>query len=304
MRRAVSFFLLAALILGSPLAARSATIVDGAGMIPFGGRPPFKVGDWVKYRTQGSSLHGHSNDYTVTILIAGEELFWGERCFWVETWTEAEDEGKQVTASLITYDIFGDSLATTNLSWFLRKTIHAVDDKGNPVQLVNSRPSTDFKSHPKKENELREAEKDQDTLGVETVTTPIGTYQATKVRRTSKIVELMDKGDSTIYYEKVETRDAFYSPEIPVTRLVREDIDDHQQGRSWMIGNRKDATRLNTLERAQGATTLVAFGSGNLEPAVVPVSLRRSIDEQERTQRAPARTPARRTGARGSGRSG
>jgi hypothetical protein len=304
MRRAVHFLALAAFLSLTPAALRAGTVLDGAGMIYYAAEPNFKVGDWVKYHTKGSSLQGHKDDYVVTILIAGEELWWGERCFWVETWTEMPGhEGKELAASLVTYGIFGDSMATEHLTWFMRKSIEGRDDRGNVQQMIHKRDPAEFRARAAMIQKAA-LDRDIDTVGVATVTGPTGTYEARRIRQSTKAVELVDRGDSTIYYEHIETRDRYYSPKVPITWMAREEIDDLQQGRSWLIGNKKDAP-LAILERARGTTELVGFGHGDVTPEVVPVPLRRTIEEQERERDRAQRAPApQRRGTRKGGRAG
>ena len=112
-------------------------IIDGSGMVDFSKRPSFTVGSWVKYRTTGSSLQGHRDDYTVTLLVAGEEVFWGEPCLWLETWVEKSDTRSTPIASLISYTAFGDTMASKRVLWFIRKTIHGMLPDGSLVESVS-----------------------------------------------------------------------------------------------------------------------------------------------------------------------
>src|SRR5437899_2596159 len=80
---------------------RPPDVMDGAGLVDFMRPPTFPVGAWVKYRTVSTSERGLKDDYTMTILIGGEEVWWGEPCFWVETRTLKAGDHERVTASLI-----------------------------------------------------------------------------------------------------------------------------------------------------------------------------------------------------------
>src|SRR5437667_8431576 len=86
---------LVALILAAPpvRAITSESKVDGIGLIDYSKKPDLHVGSWVKYHVKAKSDKGAVDDYSVTMLIAGEEKFWGEDCFWLETWTEIPGQG-------------------------------------------------------------------------------------------------------------------------------------------------------------------------------------------------------------------
>src|SRR6185295_6336451 len=123
---------------------RAPSTIDGVGMIDFSGKPNFGVGSWVKYRTHGSSLRGHQDDYTVTILIAGEEVWWGEPCFWVETWTTKGETTNQ-TATLMSYSAFGDTMASKHVLWFFRKNVDGFDSQGRPQVVLYARDPSELK---------------------------------------------------------------------------------------------------------------------------------------------------------------
>src|SRR5262245_62923692 len=132
MRRAASLLILAAALL--PLLTvraagydveRAPSVIDGSGFVNYMQRPHFTIGEWVKYRTVGHSLRGFNDDYTVTIMVAGEEVFWGEPCVWLETWTQPAGGRLNATASLVSYAAFGDTMSDRHLLWFVRKTIRS-----------------------------------------------------------------------------------------------------------------------------------------------------------------------------------
>src|SRR5213594_1988671 len=101
MRRAV-LIVLAASALGlcplGPIRAQPGgpQRMNAIGLIDFGGRPTFQVGVFAKYHMSALSAHGVVDDYTLTVMIAGEEEWWGEECFWIETWTKPRDAGEQM----------------------------------------------------------------------------------------------------------------------------------------------------------------------------------------------------------------
>jgi len=92
----------------------------------------------------GSAMLGMDDQYTVTVLIAGEEEWWGEKCFWLETWTDHGGKFPDRTASLISYAIFDDSLADERLQMYRRKLISGVEEGGKPalyIHVANTRAS-------------------------------------------------------------------------------------------------------------------------------------------------------------------
>ena len=73
--------------------------INAIGIIDYSKAPTFKVGDYVRYKVTNGVIGATKSDYELTVLIAGEEEFWGEKCFWVETWTD-ESNGTSETAAL------------------------------------------------------------------------------------------------------------------------------------------------------------------------------------------------------------
>src|SRR5262249_10125138 len=85
---AIAWAALLALALLPAASTASMGPIDGIGLIDYSSPPDFRVGTWAKYHIVGHSQMGLEDDYFVTVIIAGEEEFWGERCFWVETHTD------------------------------------------------------------------------------------------------------------------------------------------------------------------------------------------------------------------------
>jgi hypothetical protein len=254
-------------------------ILDAAGMIDYSKPPNFKVGSWVKYKTTGSSVRGYKDDYAVTIIIAGEELWWGEPCFWVETWVE-ERGGKKTAASLITYEAFGDTLTKKHFSWFMRKTVEGVTAEGEAQQVVHRRDEAEFKRR-KGSEQPDQVQITIENLGRESTTVPVGTFDTDKTLQTSHYIEQVTKGDSTTYYERTEKRTTYKDPKIPITGYVREDIDDIQRGKTWRIGESSKAGALKVLEHAKGETVLVGYGDSGVTPEVVPERYRTATRNTE-----------------------
>jgi hypothetical protein len=283
LRRLLAIAAVAACI-SSPVARAEGIpdVIDGTSMLDYRDRPLFHVGSWVRYRTTGKSLSGRVTDYTTTILIAGEEVCWGDPSVWVETWVE-KTAGTSATATLVSYSAFGDTMAYRHLAWFQRKSIDGIGEDGKINVTIPARAS--------KELSLRKANWDTedagvviDTLGTESVTIPLGTFKTTPVLHTRSSGGTFDQSDSTIYYQRKDRRTYFLSREIPITGLVKADIDDIQQGKSWAVGHfNRDS--LTVLERATGSTMLVAQGRGDLIPKLVPPALRHPIPDRSLVER-------------------
>ena len=226
------------------------------------------------------------DDYTVTVLIAGEEEFWGERCVWIETWTETAGRSPDAVATLMSYAIFRDSLAIPRMQMYMRKSISGVDAVGRPMQTILKRAAQSLKS---RNLAPRPPQWDVDTLAADTVVTPKGTFTGRRVsiRQGTGVEQVV--GDSTFYNEQRENRMLYLADAVPITHLSREDVESIVSRRSYMIGRSKEAAPMRVREQGNGTARLVDFGSG-LAAKLVPAPFRRSIAEQQRAT-APAATP-------------
>lgn len=259
--------------------------INGIGLVDYSRPPDFKVGDWVRYHMTGSSVMGMRDDYTVTVVIAGEEEFWGEPCVWIETWTEAAGRPPEALASLMSYSIFMDSLAVPRLQMYMRKVIDGVDDAGRPLQQVMKRSTSSLKS---RNLAPRPLQWDVDTLAADTVITPKGTFRAVPVsiRQGTGVEQVV--GDSTFYNEQRENRKIYYATEVPITHVAREDVESVVARRSYMIGRSSEGAPLRIRERALGTARLVDFGHG-AQPRLIPEKFRSSMAAQ-RAAEGPPRT--------------
>ena len=112
--------------------------VSGVSYIDCRGKPRFKVGDWVTYRFRSKSDAGDSVRYDMTILISGEEVFWGEDCFWVETQITHPGMAPGVSdAKLMSYAMFGDTLWELRLLVYQRKYTGLADDGSIHQELIH-----------------------------------------------------------------------------------------------------------------------------------------------------------------------
>jgi hypothetical protein len=288
MRRAILVLLIiaAASTLYSPPAftVQSAPL-NGIGLVDYTRKPTFKVGDWAKYRMSGGSLLGMSDDYYVTILIAGEEDFWGDPAFWLETWTDAPGKAPETQAALMSYEIFGDSAAVERLQLYMRKQVTMLNEDGTPRMDINKPAASMLKTRREVKNPVRST---RDTLGADTVQTPKGTFKTLKVVLHEGTGVTQAVGDSSIYTELRENRTSWYTQDIPITHLAREDIESVSSGKSWLVGRSADAGTLHIRDRGLGSARLLDFGHG-LSARLIPERLRHSIAEQVAIERAAAK---------------
>ena len=296
MRRAIFLLLVvtAASPLYSPPAATAApATINGIGLVDYAHKPTFKVGDWARYRMTGKSELGVSEDYLITVLIAGEEDFWGDPGFWIETWVDAPGRPQETNASLMSYEIFGDSSATERLQMYMRKAVTMLNEDGTPRMDINKPAASTLKTRRPVKNPVRWS---IDTLGVDTVQTPKGTFHATKLIMKQGTGATQTVGDSSVYTELRENRTSWYASEVPITHLAREDVESIASRKSWLVGRSGDATTLNIRDRGLGTARLIDYGHG-LEARLLPARLRHSIAEQQAAERAAVAKPAAGRGA-------
>ncbi|HEY6194739.1 MAG TPA: hypothetical protein VI504_06810 [Candidatus Eisenbacteria bacterium] len=287
MRRAIFFLLLAAA--GSlPCATAAAATyapLNGIGLVDYSRKPTFKVGDWVKYQMTGRSELGVTENYYVTLLIAGEEDFWGDPGFWIETWTDTPGKPPETQASLMSYAIFGDTSAVERLQLYMRKTVTMLNEDGTAKMDINKPAAGMLKTRREVKNPVRWT---RDSLGVDTVQTPQGTFKGARILFKEGTGATQTVGDSSVYTELRENRTSWYANEVPITHLAREDIETIASRKAWLVGRSGDATALNIRDRGLGSARLIGYGHG-LEARLLPERLRHSIAEQQAAERAAAR---------------
>lgn len=293
MRRAIQILLLlivAVSLVGSAHATQ--VIFNGIGLVDYTQKPDFKVGDWVRYRMASNSELGVSEEYDVTLVIAGEEDFWGDPAFWLESWIDFPGRPPETTASLMSYEIFEDTLAIQRLQLYTRKLINMMDDEGNPRIDINKPAASMLKTRREVKNPMRWT---RDTLGVDTVVTPNRTFKTTKITLNQGTGTTQAVGDSSIYQELREDRTSFYTQEVPITHLAREDIVTTAGRKAWLIGRSGDSNPLTIRDRGQGTARLIDYGHG-MSGRLIPKHLRYSIAEQLAREKA-ARTASARPAA-------
>jgi hypothetical protein len=263
-------------------------LMNGIGLIDFSHHPRFKVGTWVKYHVTGHSARGHSDDYTMTVAIGGEERLWGEDCFWVETATESKSGAGGGIATLMSYAAFGDSMPFLDMQYYTRKNITESDADGKPIEVVARRPPATLKFRDLSQKGLAVH---IDTLGVDTVVVPKGRFACQHVRILQNLGVETERRDSSAYSENKDQRDSYVTREIPLTGIAREDIEFTETVKVWMVGRSRDVPA-NTFNHSVGQAVLVDFGEA-YQPQMVPESKRRSLEEQDRAAARAAAAPAR-----------
>jgi hypothetical protein len=284
MRRAIHLLALAACAaaLFAPSAARAqrknVDVVNAIGLVDYGQPPDFEVGDWVRYHTTGASERGMVSDYVATAVITGEERFWGDDGFWIETWTEHAGRSPHAIASLLSYEAFGDSLIMLRLQTYMRKQVQEIDEQGVPQQIIMRRPASTLRTRtPFAEGVTWTT----DTLGRDTVHTARGVFDCVRVRFGSSSGQLMDLGDSTIRNVVAEVRTVYMTDAVPITHIAREDVETTMTREAWRAGE-SEKRNARIVEQSRGSARIVDFGRGGLEPRLTPFQFRRALAEQLR----------------------
>ena len=303
MRRAIAALslLLALAALDAPRSrADTGAIMNGIGLIDYRHKPDFKIGDWVRYQMKSHSELGASDDYQLTVMIAGEEDFWGDPGFWVETWVDMPGIPPQTRASLVSYEIFSDTVATQRLLLYTRKMISMLNEDGTPKMDINKPSASTLKARREVQNPVRFS---LDTLGTDTVVTPKGTFKPLKVMMKQGTGATQMVGDSSLYTEVRENRTSWYTLEVPITHLAREDIESINAHKSWLTGRSGDALPLAIRDRGLGSARLIDFGHG-ATARLVPERLRHTIAQQVAAEKAAAKPKSTTAKPASSGKSG
>lgn len=292
MRRAVSILaltVLASVLMTVGLGAQqsSTQMFTGTSLVDFSKRPDWKVGSWVRYQMTGSSEKGYRDDYSVTLVLGGEEVFWGDSCFWLETWTQQPRQQRRVFAMLLSYSIFDDSIAWARPLLYARKYIGNISEEGLPRQEVYLRSTESLKSRKDIGADRKRTLQD---LGVDTVQTQWGTIDTRKQMYTYFVGTTQIKGDSTIYEETRENTLTHYSDLIPITHIVRQDLERTDSHKAWLIGQSQDApTRIR--DKGLGRVALTGWGSDTTAVSVPQESRRTIFAQSPKGKARPAGRP-------------
>jgi len=262
------------------------TQIDAIGVLDYlHGPGSIKVGSWVKYHVTARSELGVTDDYTVTLLIAGEEHWWGEDCFWVETWTKPASGPLMAAATLMSYAIFDDSLAVPHTQLYMRKTIAGQKEDGSPLEQLYRRGNASVKSRTPITDRLA---RKVDSLGTEVVKTPKGDFSCRKVRSEQAVGTSAQSADSSQYTETREIHVLYWTPDVPITHTAREEMEMSNARRTWLTGRSKESGPLRLVDRSRGTVELVDFGTGGLKPLLIPAAVQKSLAEQRAAQSKPA----------------
>ncbi len=292
MRRAIRcsvWILIAAALLPTAPSAevRRPSMINAIGLLDYSRKPDLKVGQYAKYHFTSTTATGYTDDYVVTVAVVGEERFWGEDCFWLETSNEPKGRPPIVVATLMSYDIFKDPDATRNMLVYQRKMVNGLDDEGKPQIQLMKRPAESLKQ---RNRTMATSHVYFDTLGTDTVQVPGGNFTAHVLRIRQASSTSGDTRDSTQYTELRETRTVQLSDRVPVTGVVREDVDYLYQRKTWLIG-RSDTGQLVTLEHAIGRGNLLESGAG-YQSALLPPEMQHGLPPAGKAAVVAERTPA------------
>jgi hypothetical protein len=275
--RGIALFGFATLAFAAPSMAQNlGKSIDGIGLIDYSRKPNFKVGTYTQYRVSGHSSKGHSEDYRMVVGIAGEERFWGDDGFWVETITESNgQDGSSSVASLMSYTIFGDSLPVQHLQYYVRKSINDVDERGNPREVIAKGSAGGIKSHTKVDPNTHWY---SDTLASDSVHVLGHTFWCKRLHTRRDVTNTVDHGDSTILTEYREDRDTYLTPQIPLTGIAREDIEYLETRKAWLAGRSQDAETVVSVHSV-GQALLISVGQ-DYRGQLIDESKRRSLRDQ------------------------
>jgi hypothetical protein len=295
MRRAFRALALAVLVaafcavVANALQVNVVNRINAIGLIDYSRRPAFKVGDFVRYRVQTSNAGAQTGEYVLTVLIAGEEEFWGEKCFWLETWSDEASGKKETVGSLMSYDIFADSLGDERIQLYRRKIINGIDENGNlGEELIRGTANlSSIRTAPN-----RPTGWESDTLGVDTVMTPLGVLHGRHVEIRTGKQATRSEADSTVYMENRETRSRWLTAEVPITRTAREDSRSTSGRRAWKLGYSRESGPMIVKETSLVSARVIETGHG-LASRLLPASRSTSFAQQAAARRAaPARKGA------------
>jgi len=244
-------------------------------MVDYQHPPDFKTGTWVRYSVTGGSVTGQSQAFRTTILVPAEERFWGDDGFWLETWTEVHPGVNGAAAALMSYATFQDSFPIQRMQHYMRKTAAPGDDKPTEEIVRRSITAARVRKWLTSTDDWK-----IDTLGADTLITPIGNLAVVKVRIQRGTGATQDTRDSTVYTEARETRIEYRSPQVPITHIAREDIEWTSQRRAWRIGQSQEGAPFQLIERSWLSSRIVEKGQGGLHSMILPLSREKSLREQ------------------------
>ncbi len=259
----------------------SSRIINGIGLVDYYRKPTFKPGDWVRYHMTGHSELGMKDDYTIVLLIAGEEEFWGEDCFWVETISERDGKEISSVAALVSYAAFQDSDAVTAAKMYVRKQINTMTQTGEPVQDIVRRPRSTLQVRESGRNKL---EYYIDSLGTADVEIPRGTFHCRKILFKQAAGGSADFADSSRYDEVREDRTIYRTTQVPITSIAVEEIENTVSRKTWVRGQSQDVPMV-IRDRALGRAEAVDWGTGRKSHLIAPALQMPLAEQRARAKR-------------------
>ena len=258
--------------------------------------PDFKAGTWIRYSVETGSVSGQSQKLATTLLVPGEERFWGEDGFWLETQTELRPGVGGAVATLMSYSAFEDSFPIQRMQHYMRKTA-TPEGEGKVTEEIVRRSIT--AARVRKWLSSSEDWK-TDTLGPDTLHTPWGVLDVIKVRIQRGTGATQDTRDSTVYMESRETRIEYRSMKVPITHIAREDVEWAAKRRAWRIGQSQEGAPFQLIDRSWVVSRVAAQGTSGLASMVFPPSRQKSLRQlypAEFASKKPAvATPPRKSG--------
>ena len=238
-----------------------ATLASGSSSISIGlvdySKKNFKLGDWVRYKIETTDSHGHEDLSYQLIKIVGEEVFRGERCFWLET--ESLAPGQKYPSydlTLISEEAFKDPDADMSNGFYLRAMLLGFDDNGHPeITEVHSKAPVGKVDYAELRGKI-------DTVGVEAMETPKGKFDTVHLTQGQRLENTRPMSDSTVVRITVTRRALWKSRRVPITSLAREHEIKEYKLKAYKLGTVSTEVPEVLLETASYTATIVDWGTG------------------------------------------
>lgn len=249
---ALGFLVVSVFVAAGPASAK----ISAVGLIDYT-KPNFKVGDWVRYEVEVSTSTGLEDVNQQEVRIVGEETYRGERCFWVETWYGRDEKSASYDLTLISYDVFKDVAPDVHYRNYLRLVLLNVDEEGIPEMTDLSRSNPNAPPP-----DLRPYRGTLDTLGTEKLETPRGEVEARLVRLSRRLARTRPQPDSTINVINETTRKTWFSRQVPVTSVAKEEeVEDHKV-QAYALGQPVSTAPETIAKSIVRTATVIDWGTG------------------------------------------
>jgi hypothetical protein len=191
------------------------------------------------------------------VRIVGEATYRGARCFWVETWYGPEESTANYDLALVSYDVFKDVAPDVHYRHYIRLVLLGLDNDGIPEMndLQRSNPNSPMP-------DLRPYRGDVDTLGMETVETPLGPIEGRLVRLKRRLARTHPEADSTVNRVTDTTRRTWLSRRVPVTSVIKEEEVSERKVQAYKLGTPSTDAPLQTTDTLSRTAVAIAWGTG------------------------------------------